>query len=214
MSEIPLKTGLTKEQKVGFILLLVFAVLTVSLGVLQIRNTMYAPFALNNTVATVVKDQINTVDALRFRDTDHDSLTDFDELYVYGTSPYLYDTFSYGISDKEVIAKGLALCPKGQDCTNATETDGGIVQNNYASSTIASLGTDPVLANPPPDILKTLGDPAQLRQMLSQAGIDKKILDSVSDNDLLIMAKQVLQSTTTVSGLQQINALVGASTKR
>ena len=108
--------SLSNEQKIGFSLLLVFALLSVGLGTLHIRNTMYAPLALNNAPPINLKDQVNTVDALRYRDTDYDGLTDFDELYVYDTSPYLYDTFSYGLSDKEVVARGLPLCPKGQDC--------------------------------------------------------------------------------------------------
>ncbi len=195
--------GLTQEQKVGFILLLIFAVLTVGLGVLQIRNTMYAPFALNNKVALNIKDQVNTIDALRFRDTDHDGLTDFDELYVYGTSPYLYDTFSYGLSDKEVIAKGLALCPKGQDCGNPI-TSGGAVPTS-GSSTVAVSVPNP--GTPPPDLLQTFSDPAQVRQLLINSGADPKLLNKVSDQDLMGLVAEVLQSTSTMQNLQMIGGL-------
>ena len=103
-SALGTQPGLSKEQKIGFILLLFFAFFTIGLGILQIRNTMLAPFALNNKITVAIKDQVNTLEALRYRDTDHDELNDFDELDIYGTSPYLYATFSYGLSDKEVIA--------------------------------------------------------------------------------------------------------------
>lgn len=211
--EAPLRvvrTGITKEQKMGFILLLIFGILSVGLGFLQIRNSLYAPFALNNKVAVNVKDELNTVDALRLRDTDHDGLNDFEELYVYGTSPYLYDTFSYGLSDKEVIAKGLPLCPKGQDCS-AIATSGEAALPGSASSTAAALGNDPTLANPPPDLLGLLNDPAQVRQLLIGAGMEKTILDKVSDAQLTEIVRQALSSTSTLEGIQTLNALVGAA---
>jgi hypothetical protein len=199
--QAPLIAGLSKEQKVGFILLLIFAVLTVGLGVLQIRNTMYAPFALNNKVAVAVKDQVNTIDALRFRDTDHDGLADFDELYVYATSPYLYDTFSYGKSDKQVIDEGLPLCPKGQDCGSPI-TSGGAIPTN-GSSTVAVAVPNP--GTPPPDLLQTFSSPAQVREMLVNSGADPKLLNRVSDEELMLMVKEVIQSTSTMESIRQIS---------
>src|SRR3989338_4468741 len=171
--------SLSKEQKIGFSLLLVFAVLAVTLCFLQIRNTLYAPFALNNKVPLSLKNEINTPDALRYRDTDHDELNDFDELYVYGTSPYLYDTFSYGFSDKEVVGKGLALCPKGQ-CTDATTASSAGV----TSSSIATANTPPT-GFTPADFAAALQDPAQIRSMLREAGVSEADLQKISDKDLL-----------------------------
>ncbi|HLD60610.1 MAG TPA: hypothetical protein VJA27_00545, partial [Patescibacteria group bacterium] len=110
-------SALRKEQKIGFFLLLIFALLTVGLGALQIRNTMYAPFALNNKVPSILKDEVNNIEALSFRDTDFDELNDFDELYVYNTSPYLPDTDSDGIRDKKELEGGTnPLCAEGKDC--------------------------------------------------------------------------------------------------
>ena len=97
------KRGLTAEQKIGFVLLLIFAALGLTLGFLQIRNTMLAPFALNSNIPASIKDKINDVDSLRFRDTDSDGLSDYDEVYTYGTSVYLFDTFGYGKSDKQEV---------------------------------------------------------------------------------------------------------------
>ena len=206
------QAGLTKEQKIGFGLLLVFAILTVGLGVLQIRNTLYAPFALTNTVPLVLKDSVvNNIDALRFRDTDIDELSDFDELYLYGTSPYLYDTFGYGISDKEVIAKGLPLCPKGQDCAGAVNSGVG-VPTESATSTVAVITPSPGEA--PPDLIKMLRDPATVRQMLLDGGTDKKILDKISDAELMSLAGQVLSSSSTLQSLRAINGIIPTTTQR
>jgi hypothetical protein len=191
--------SLSREQKIGVSLLLIFAVLSVGLGFLQIRNTLYAPFALNNTIPTSLKDDINTPDALRFRDTDHDGLSDFDELYVYGTSPYLYDTFSYGMSDKEVVAKGLALCPKGQ-CNDTTEASAA----GSTSSTLVT-GIEPPTGLTPEDFTAALQDPAQIRAMLLAAGVNKTDLSKISDKDLLQSVAEVMNVSSTGAVYAQLN---------
>lgn len=195
---------LTKEQKIGFGLLVVFAFLCVGLGILQIRNTMYGPFALSNKPPVNIRDQVDTIDALRLRDTDHDELSDFDELYVYGTSPYLYDTFGYGLSDKEVVAKGLPLCPKGQECVTPANS-GEVIASADASSTAATLAAQ--LGEAPPDLTALLTDPVQLRKLLTENGMDQATLKKVTDDQLIQMGKDILSSTTTMSQLQQIQAL-------
>ena len=120
MSEEQGSEGLSKEQKIGVILLSVFSVFAIGLGILQIRNTMYAPFALNKKVSTLIKNDIISNEALMYRDIDKDGLNDFDELYVYGTSPYLADTDSDGIADNTEVAKGTnPICPEGQACAEA-----------------------------------------------------------------------------------------------
>lgn len=202
-SQSPSPPGLTKEQKTGLGLLFVFGILSIGLGVLQIRNTMYAPFALSSATPPDLKDQVNTVDALRYRDTDHDGLSDFDELYVYGTSPYLYDTFSYGMSDKDVVAKGLPRCPKGQDC-------GSVIANNSTVPTVSATATASALVpidapgTPPPDLSAILSDPAQIRQLLIDGGMDKIALSKISDKDLLKSVQEILRTTTPFSGVPSL----------
>ena len=97
--------GLTKQQKMGVFMLSLFAVFAVGLGVLKIRNTLYAPFALNSDVPYATKEEIDTNEGLMYRDTDKDGLNDFDELYVYVTSPYLKDTDSAAIVTGKQIGR-------------------------------------------------------------------------------------------------------------
>lgn len=199
--------NLSKEQKIGFGLLVIFAFLSVGLGVLQIRNTMYGPLSLNNKPPVNLKDQVNTIDALRYRDTDHDELSDFDELYVYGTSPYLYDTFSYDLSDKEVIAKNLPLCPKGQDCATPSVVSEAVATID-ASTTAANLKAQ--LGAPPPDLMATLQDPKALRQMLLEGGLDAGTLKKITDDQLTALAGQILASTSTIEQLRKLQNLTAA----
>ena len=75
-------------------------------------------FRFEQKIPNTLKDQVNTVDALRFRDTDRDGLRIFDELYVYGTSPYIPDSDSDGDLDGEEIKLGkpIRCAPVRIDC--------------------------------------------------------------------------------------------------
>ncbi|MBU0546437.1 hypothetical protein KKA13_04275 [Patescibacteria group bacterium] len=191
---------LSKEQKIGFVLLSVFAVLAIGLGALQIRNTMYAPFALNKEIPLSLKDQINNVEALHFRDTDLDGINDFDELYVYGTSPYLADTDSDGIQDKAEIEQGKnPNCAEGKDCAGAIMNAGTVLANGANTSTVSVQ--DP--GEPPADFNAMLSDPAQVRKMLRDVGVDEDMLSKFSDAELLEVVKEMMGTSTPI--MNQIN---------
>ncbi len=194
MSEEQGRDGLSKEQKIGVILLSVFSVFAIGLGVLQIRNTMYAPFALSNKIPPLVRDDINSNEALMYRDTDKDGLNDFDELYVYSTSPYLADTDSDGILDKAEVSKGTnPLCPEGKNCGEAGVNGDTLPNSVPFASASSTLGPEPSAQ----DLEKILSDPAATRKMLLASGFDKKILDKTSDADLMQMVKEILNATST-----------------
>ncbi len=191
MPEEEERQGLQKGQKIGVVLLSIFSVFAVGLGLLQIRNTMYAPFALNNGVPYTVKEDINTNEALIYRDTDKDGLNDFDELYVYITSPYLADTDSDGINDKiEVEKNSDPLCPQGQNCNSPILTGEGLI-----NTSVSSTFSEPI--PPEQDLATILNSPAEIRKMLLANGFDNNILDQTSDADLMSMVKQILNSTST-----------------
>ena len=88
----------------------------------QTQNHIKAPFKTkkdNNAIAsqeTVTATQ--DVEAMKKMDTDGDGLSDYLEQYVYGTSAYIEDSDSDGISDKnEVIVGQDPMCAQGTDCT-------------------------------------------------------------------------------------------------
>ena len=187
--------SLSKEQKIGVILLSVFSVFAIGLGILQIRNTMYAPFALNKQIPNLVRDDIVSNEALMYRDTDKDGLNDFDELYVYATSAYLADTDSDGISDKAEVDKGTnPICAEGQSCVEAGINADTLLNTAPLPSVTSTLGLPPS----PQDLEKILSDPAEIRKILLDSGLDKKILDATSDADLMSMVKEALNATSTV----------------
>lgn len=176
----------TSEQKMGVALLLVFAFVSLSLGYLQIRNRLYAPFALSGDVPSALKEEVATAEALRFRDTDFDGLSDFDELYLHGTSPYLADTDSDGVSDSDELQKGTdALCAAGKECVNSEDP-----AESYSATSASVAGTE--LSEG--DVAEYLTDPASVRQLLLDSGLSKELVDTMSDDELLAMISQALQA--------------------
>jgi len=113
---------------------------------------------------------------LKEKDTDQDGLSNYDELYLYGSSPYIQDTDSDGINDqKEVAAGGDPTCPEGQNCFAFWNPE--TPQNAAADN--SSLSTGQISS-------------VQLRQTLKQAGMTDEELAQFSDEDLLQLYQQAL----------------------
>ncbi len=190
---------LSREQKIGFVLLLAFGIIAVTLGFVQIRNTMYAPFALNSVVPPDVKDAVNDAAALQYRDTDGDGLSDFSELYVYSTSPYIKDTDGDGLDDKAEILQGKnPLCAEGAACNNFIYNDNLTgSQNSTSSINGVVIPPDPGAL---PEFIKQIQDPKQVREMIIASGaVSKEILDQIPDN--LLMQEVYNQTKTSFQAL-------------
>lgn len=199
MSLHDIQSELTKEQKTGFVLLLFFAIATVALGFLQLRNTIYSPFALTltkNEKAATLQDEATRLQSI---DTDRDGINDYDEINFYQTSAYLPDTDSDGKTDKqEIDAKTDPLCPQGQKCeeTNApenTELEASLYQRAAASPTpvdiTGSMAGAPGVTSTAAggfDVEALLKDPQKLRTYLVTTGkITEDQLKNIDDASLL-----------------------------
>jgi hypothetical protein len=200
---------LSSTQKTGFVLLLVFGILTIGLGLLQMRNTIYGPFVLRpatNRSQTVFLDETTR---LQQTDTDRDGISDFEEIEFYQTSPYLPDTDSDGITDAEEIANGTnPLCPQGSDCDVVVESPKDntlstpLAEKNDPFGLLDSVGaafdpaglTTPSAAGLPPqfDLNAILSNPDQLRELLRSTGrIPEDQLESFDDDTLIQLADEV-----------------------
>lgn len=196
-----LQPPLSKNQKIAAASLAVFAVFILALWFAQLRSNIYGPFNGSAGQNQLTADEQNSDEALKAKDTDADGLSDYDELNVYNTSPYLEDSDSDGYKDKEETEKNFdPNCPQGRTCseTGLIEESG----SDQASSTPASSNntldnllnqfgaTAPAttgsagLNSEQMDILKNI-DAASLRQLLLQAGMDKAVLDKISDAELM-----------------------------
>lgn len=191
MSDKALKLKLTKEQKTGFVLLLVFSLLIISFGVLQIRNNLHKSFKLTSAIPLNIGEDLNSLDSLRLRDTDGDGLSDFDELFIYNTSPYLADTDSDGILDGQEVLQGTnPLCPKGQDCevdiSLTPAKSGGLIDTSLPPLVIAGVRMDAGLLS----LGQVFNDPDKIRLLLIESGVSKQDVDLLSDEALLFAVEQ------------------------
>ena len=145
------------------------------LGLFQIKNNL-APekkIAGKNTVNQVDNEDLL---GLKQKDTDQDGLSDYDELKVYKTSPYLGDTDSDGLDDRTEIVQGTdPLCPEGQNCF-ATWTENPLTNPN-----------DQTGQQPAQDL-----SPDQLRAMLAQAGMTQEELNLLSDEEIINAYQQII----------------------
>jgi len=202
--------NISKEQKIGFVLLLIFAMLALALGTLQIRNTMYKPFALSNKVPPLSDTITKDINHLRFRDTDKDGLSDFDELYTYQTSPYLEDTDSDGAEDGQEVQRGSNPLCFGNNCVGVAASKSNKSDTGATSSVAVSISSP---GQAPPDLAKALQDPIQLRAMLLSAGVSMGVLDSIGDQQLVDMVNQIMNPTSsTASSLGSIYPNVNTTT--
>lgn len=201
MANIQPQNNISKQQKMGFVFLLVFAILVVGLGLLQLRNIIYNPFAIKLPDSFKQFGGITEAsDDLRLQriDTDHDGVNDYDELFFYNTSPYLPDTDSDGINDKEEIEKGAdPLCPEGQECAESEEKTEGSSVENLNTGLSKDLADSKDIVSSVADgeevtkVFEALKDPNSVRKMLLESGqMKKEQLDTVSDEVLMQMVNE------------------------
>ena len=187
----------SKEQKMGFVFLLLFAILTIGLAVLQLRNTIYGPFTirLSGRDQVLSAESLTSDERLQSIDTDHDGLNDYDELFFYETSPYIPDTDSDGIDDKvEIDADSDPLCPEGESCSEVVGGEGGNPVG-FETTMFNSETEEPVLGGQQvEDVAQALTDPVQIRKMLVETGqVTEEQLAGISDEQLLLLVQEAVE---------------------
>ncbi|MEA3464228.1 MAG: hypothetical protein U9R14_04120 [Patescibacteria group bacterium] len=205
---------LGKGQKIAAAFLAVFAVLVIIMWAGQFKKNISEPFAYKGgssdkqtNVCQGPGCQEDSEESLKNKDTDGDGLSDWDELYFYNTSPYLEDSDSDGFIDKQEVDNDQdPNCPAGRDCygSGIVEGDEGVVSDKSDSQNSSSLNslldqfnvtgenqsglsqTGPGAgANELEALFGAEMNAATLRQLLLEHGMDKKILDKISDEQLM-----------------------------
>ena len=193
--------NMPSNQKTVFISLSILGLAVMVLGVWQLVNKINSPFRLSEAeLAAEGMMRANIVD--QSVDTDGDGLTDYEEIFIYGTSPYLEDTDGDGISDKDEIERGTnPNCPEGQDCfslnnfTAQPETPQGSGVSEEILPGLGDIGlTEEITEEDMRQALAGEMDVATLRQLLLESGADKEVLYQISDEDLLQSYQEVLNN--------------------
>lgn len=185
----PLETSASAYRTV----IIVALVVLVGSGSIFWTNIRRISRVLHPKAPNVNTSESAQITALKTKDTDHDGLSDYDELFYYKSSPYLFSTAGDGVSDGTKVAKGEnPSCAENTTC-NPTPT---VNVNTDTNSTLT------------PDFL---------RSALKAAGVAQSTLDNTNDADLLAIYTRVVGQTSksntntnvvpnvTVSDLQKLS---------
>ncbi len=212
----PLQGGqIGRWQKIAAAALAIFAVLAIGMWMVQFKKSIQSPLARKSGGNAKVETQNiaslqdeNNDEALKNKDTDVDGLSDYDELNIYKTSPYLEDSDSDGFSDKQEIDNGKdPNCPAGRDCYRSGVVEGdkavtseGEKNKQQVNDSLTNLLNQTGTALPSAGGQQETGaggsaaaesllggslDAPTLRQMLLNAGMQKEALDKISDAELM-----------------------------
>lgn len=187
------------EDRMTTIALVVIGGLTLLLGVFNIRQTIKATFfgELGAQDVALTQDEQDQLNNLRFKDSDSDMLTDYDELYVYNTSPYLADSDSDGSDDSKEITAGTDPNCGGTDCLQI-RTDNGSAPTNTAPIVTTNTGTTTNTTTT--TTTGTTPSIQEIRQTLLNAGVAQEMLDQIDDATLLQLYQETLAETGGTTG--------------
>ena len=211
---------LSNEQKAAFVLLTFLGLGGTVLGFLSFGANIRRPFDIQlaksaNLAPYLTIDQREAKDkeAQKTRDTDSDGLTDYDELYVFRTSPYISDTDSDGIDDKtEAYAGTNPNCPEGKVCGGSVAADTANTATTLIElppSSLTDLGSNPNLAQQfktPEDIQNYVKSITveQIRASLTAAGVPQDKLDAITDEQMKALFEQTVTEANATGQLDQI----------
>lgn len=216
---------LKRSQKIAVAVLAVFALFVIVLWTIQFKKGLTQPFVYkggetSNTAANETcagPDCPETIARQKAADTDHDGLNDYDELYIYRTSPYLPDSDSDGIADGiEVKNSTDPNCPEGKKCNQdaltanqnqtAAQDQSSSAENQTAGDTSGQDFLSQLQAAQQQSANTGTGqgensgqtlptgeiDAKSLRQLLLDNGMQKSVLDQISDEQLMQSFEEVM----------------------
>jgi hypothetical protein len=184
------------------------------LSSMYFRSNILSPFRVPTATLISAQEKLEALAAssdaheaerLKGKDTDRDGLSDYAEISIYKTSPYLADSDSDGIPDAIEIAQGTnPNCPTGQTCGGIVNADVQPIYNVSSSysnllqqtqiRTVESGAQQFIIDAPDPSVVTA----RQARDLLVESQlIPADQLTGLSDADILQVYRatyaQVLQ---------------------
>jgi hypothetical protein len=192
--------SVTTRQKVAVAFLLSFILLMIGLTVNGMRQNLRESLTYGGDqkkIADLDTVASSTDSYLKEKDTDNDGLNDYDEMKVYGTSPFLPDTDGDGINDQEELKRGTnPNCPEGQACTG----QGALYNANSGDAASTSpLVADPAQAVFTEEQLMQMEQVGQLANMKEQ--LDAMSPDATSSGSSAQVTAPAIENIATSSGL-------------
>jgi len=174
-----------KLVKIGFS---IFSLIAVVFGFIRLANNLHLSFNTDGATSQPTSEALLDETKQRITDTDADSLSDWEELNTYGTSPYLADSDSDGTSDAEEIKAGTdPNCPKGKSCGSSDlPAAAPAIPPALGAGGTAEETTVPAAAD-----LNNL-TPEEIRAVLKQGGATDADLQGATDEDLRKLFEEVI----------------------
>lgn len=171
------QVGLDRNRKIAVLVLVTLAFFMIITWSRNLDYKLNDPFTYKGTdTGTSTSEEGDSVAALRAKDTDGDGLSDWDELNVYNTSPYLEDSDSDGFSDFEEIMNGTdPNCAEGADCGK---------ENAILSETAEGLDVEVSDFNFNSTSILSAEEISAVRESFLEAGYSKSEIDSMSDQEI------------------------------
>lgn len=223
LDKIKQRRKLTKEEKFGLFLLLIVGGLGAIFGLKSFPAMLNRPFEIQLAsyngprFMTTSEREAEAVEKQKSTDSDSDGLNDYEELYIYKTSPFLADSDSDGFNDKEeIFSSHDPNCPEGKDCNQAVATavdSGGtgsdVQQQNEGLAQVLNLGSVNLPSNgfssiEEATVFLTNLDPASIRSMMLNQGVPKEVIDQMTDAEIKDLMKNALQDPETQQDLQSL----------
>ena len=190
-----------QKERVAIIVVAIAGVLALGLGLWRMKYIIKTPFLLKpGSFKQATKNSTSIIDA-QTKDTDKDGLTDFDELYIYKSSPYLKDSDSDGDDDyKEVKAKTDPNCPKGRACEEKSTTSnqpliGSSIPNSPLQNSPSSLNLNTGAAGT--QTIQSISNLSikDIKTLLKSAGMKDEQIRKFDDKTLMTIYKEALEKT-------------------
>lgn len=193
----PQRPVFSREQKVGYTVVVGCGVIAVVLGFMYVGRHLNAPFQITysgSQILTADEQEARQITAQKRSDTDGDTINDYDELYIYASSPYLTDTDSDGLSDDiEITSGGDPSCAIGDACDDPMDDiDVGTgVSDEYEAQAQAEVeDVEAALAEIKQSLMNL--SPQEIRTMLVESGATQAEVDALSDEDVAALYQQIL----------------------
>lgn len=205
------RPAFTKHQKAGFALLIAIGFFGVIMGFRSFPANLRRPFELQLAsytgpeYQTLSEKESAEVERQKITDTDGDGLMDYDELYVYKTSPYLADSDSDGFDDKTELYSGNdPNCPQGKECGRTilqAEDAAGADDNSQFLSGFFKV--DPgTLEGVPLDSMADLQQffaslgVEEIRALLKSQGVPEETIAELDDDELMALFQAAIDQAT------------------
>jgi hypothetical protein len=203
------RSALKAEQKVAFALLLFLGFGGAYFGFRSFGANLYRPIEMQfakyytgEDVLSLSGDDDAQFEELKNKDTDLDGIVDYDELYVYKTSPYLADSDSDGFDDKmEIFSGNDPNCPEGVVCGSSVNTKKVEIEadSNNENLVTEAAATGDLQFETTDEIKDFFGQASieDIRAALIDSGLSAEQVTQIDDDVLKQMFNQAIEETAT-----------------